>query len=85
MPRNRPPAIVHPALQYYGQMTQQLAKLSRGGRVVVALEGGYNVRATAECAAETLRVLLGDDAAPMQGHALAACRGGADTAPHKPL
>uniref|UniRef100_A0A061RQX0 histone deacetylase n=1 Tax=Tetraselmis sp. GSL018 TaxID=582737 RepID=A0A061RQX0_9CHLO len=42
----------------YGHMTQRLLGVC-GGRVVVALEGGYNVRATADCAAETMRVLLG--------------------------
>ncbi len=30
-----------------------------GGKIVLALEGGYNVRLTAECASECMRVLLG--------------------------
>lgn len=38
-------------------MTRSLMRYA-GGRVVAALEGGYNVRATAECAAETVRVML---------------------------
>jgi len=41
----------------YGHMTRSLMRYA-GGRVVAALEGGYNVRATAECAAETVRVML---------------------------
>ncbi len=30
-----------------------------GGKIVLALEGGYNVRLTAECATQCMRVLLG--------------------------
>lgn len=44
-------------VQGYGQMTHRLMRFA-GGRLVAALEGGYNIRATAECAAETVRVLL---------------------------
>ena len=30
-----------------------------GGKIVLALEGGYNVRLTAECGTQCMRVLLG--------------------------
>lgn len=42
-------------------MTERLLRHS-GGKVVLALEGGYNVRLTAECAQQCMRVLLGDHA-----------------------
>jgi len=47
----------------YFEMTRRLAALSPGGRLVLALEGGYNNRVTADCAAACVRALLGDDAA----------------------
>ena len=48
---------VTPAM--YGHMTHQLAALA-GGRVVVALEGGYNLASISECATACARALLGD-------------------------
>merc|ERR1711949_5934 len=48
---------VTPAM--YGHMTHQLAALA-GGRVVVALEGGYNLGSISECAPACARALLGD-------------------------
>jgi histone deacetylase 6 len=44
----------------YGAMTARLVTLA-GGRVVLALEGGYELNAIAASAAACLRVLLGDD------------------------
>eukprot|EP00743_Colponemidia_sp_Colp-15_P007837 GILK01008487.1.p1 GENE.GILK01008487.1~~GILK01008487.1.p1 ORF type:complete len:486 (+),score=77.23 GILK01008487.1:48-1460(+) len=43
----------------YAYMTQSLMQLA-GGRVVVALEGGYNLGAISDAAEATLRVLLGE-------------------------
>jgi len=48
---------VTPAM--YGYMTHQLAALAEG-RVVVALEGGYNLATISECATQCARALLGD-------------------------
>ena len=48
---------VTPAM--YGHMTSQLCLLA-GGRVVVALEGGYNLSTISECATMCCRALLGD-------------------------
>ena len=45
-------------------MTQRLLRFA-GGKVVLALEGGYNLRMTAECAQQCMRVLLGDPAPPL--------------------
>eukprot|EP00927_Polykrikos_kofoidii_P008086 TRINITY_DN13345_c0_g1_i1.p1 TRINITY_DN13345_c0_g1~~TRINITY_DN13345_c0_g1_i1.p1 ORF type:complete len:629 (-),score=82.60 TRINITY_DN13345_c0_g1_i1:89-1930(-) len=47
---------VTPAL--YGQMTRMLQKICP--KVVLVLEGGYNLSATAECAVSCTRALLGD-------------------------
>ena len=44
----------------YGLMTARLAPLARG-RLVLALEGGYNLTAIARSAESCLRVLLGED------------------------
>lgn len=44
----------------YQAMTRRLQSLARG-RVVLALEGGYNLSAIAHSAEACLRVLLGDD------------------------
>ncbi|KAG2497442.1 hypothetical protein HYH03_004597 [Edaphochlamys debaryana] len=41
----------------YAWMTERLLRFA-GGRVVLALEGGYNTRVTADCAAACVRVLL---------------------------
>ena len=40
-------------------MTHMLSLLA-GGRVVVALEGGYNLSSISECATQCARALLGD-------------------------
>ena len=37
-------------------MTERLARLAAGGKLVLALEGGYNLRMTAECGAESVKV-----------------------------
>jgi histone deacetylase 6 len=46
-----------------------LLKLACNGRVVMSLEGGYDVGITAACFEACLRVLLGDDAPPLSGMA----------------
>ena len=43
----------------YAHMTSLLCTLA-GGRVVVALEGGYDLRSTSRAAAACMRVLLGE-------------------------
>eukprot|EP00092_Neocalanus_flemingeri_P108662 GFUD01139558.1.p1 GENE.GFUD01139558.1~~GFUD01139558.1.p1 ORF type:complete len:246 (-),score=93.81 GFUD01139558.1:291-1004(-) len=48
---------VTPAM--YGYMTHQLSALAEG-RVVVALEGGYNLSSISDCATQCARALLGD-------------------------
>jgi histone deacetylase 6 len=48
--------------QGFAAMTARLTGLA-GGRVVLALEGGYNLEAIAGSAAACLRVLLGEAAA----------------------
>ncbi len=45
----------------YARMTARLSTLA-GGRLVLALEGGYDLEAIARSAAACLRVLLGEDA-----------------------
>ncbi len=45
--------------EMYGHMTHQLSGLAEG-RVVVALEGGYNLSSISESAAMCARALLGD-------------------------
>jgi histone deacetylase 6 len=61
----------------YAAMTEHLRKLA-GGRLALALEGGYNLEAIARSAGACLRVLLGEPApAPdpaMPGPSLAASR-----------
>lgn len=42
--------------QVYGHMTDRLGRAAAGGKLVLALEGGYNLRMTAECSAECVRV-----------------------------
>ena len=49
----------------YGHMTSQLSLLA-GGKVVVALEGGYNLSTISECATMCCRALLGDPLPPIQ-------------------
>jgi len=48
----------------YAYMTAQLRSLA-AGRLVVALEGGYNLRSISSSAAAVMRVLLGDDPPPL--------------------
>jgi acetoin utilization deacetylase AcuC-like enzyme len=50
----------------YAHMTAQLSTLA-GGKIVVALEGGYNLRAISRSAAASLRVLLGDSPPTLVG------------------
>lgn len=50
----------------YAAMTRRLRTLA-GGRVVLALEGGYDLDAIARSAAACLRVLLGEEAADPEG------------------
>ena len=45
-------------------MTERLLRHA-SGKVVLALEGGYNVRLTAECAQQCMRVLLGTPPPPL--------------------
>lgn len=44
----------------FGHMTRRLAGLAPAGRLVLALEGGYNVGVTAACGVECVRGLLGE-------------------------
>ena len=49
----------------YGHMTHHLTALA-GGRVVVALEGGYNLVSIAESATACAKALLGDQLPPLK-------------------
>ena len=49
----------------YGHMTHHLTALA-GGRVVVALEGGYNLVSIAESATACAKALLGDPLPPVK-------------------
>ena len=60
----------------YAQMTARLATLA-GGRLVLALEGGYDLEAIAKSAAACLRVLLGE-APPARESGAPSCRGVGD-------
>ncbi|CAL5221680.1 g3914 [Coccomyxa viridis] len=44
--------------ELFGHLTERMARLARG-KLVLALEGGYNLRMTAECARHCMQVLLG--------------------------
>ena len=46
-------------------MTRQLMKLA-GGRVIMALEGGYDLPAICDASYECVRALLGDEPLPMR-------------------
>ncbi len=51
----------------YAALTQRLVTLSEelcGGRIVLVLEGGYDLQALGACAVAALRVLLGRDPGP---------------------
>jgi histone deacetylase 6 len=50
----------------YAWMTSRLSRLA-GGRVALALEGGYNLEAISRSAAACLRVLLGEPAPEASG------------------
>ena len=50
--------------EMYGHMVQQLRNLA-GGRVVVALEGGYNLRSISLSMAMCVKALLGDPMPPI--------------------
>jgi histone deacetylase 6 len=50
----------------FAHMTQKLLSLANG-KVVVALEGGYNEEMTATCAEAVIRVLLGDAPRDLSG------------------
>ncbi|KAL9648414.1 hypothetical protein ABK040_014035 [Willaertia magna] len=50
--------------ELFGYLTHLLSTVSENGRVVCALEGGYQVEETSECVANCLKVLLGN--APKQ-------------------
>lgn len=54
----------------FGFMTRQLMSLARG-RVVLALEGGYDLAAICDSAEECVRVLLGDPPSPISPTELA--------------
>lgn len=49
----------------YAQMTAALSTLA-GGKLVVALEGGYNLRSISQSAAAVMRTLLGDPPPPLE-------------------
>lgn len=53
----------------FGHMTRQLMQLARG-RVVLALEGGYDLPAICDSAEECVRVLLGDPPSPIAAEEL---------------
>ncbi len=41
--------------ELYGHLTERMARLAKG-KLVLALEGGYNLRMTAECARQCMQV-----------------------------
>lgn len=53
----------------YGYMTRHLMQLANG-KVVLALEGGYDLPSICDSAEECVRVLLGDPPSPMMGSEL---------------
>ncbi|CAG9813916.1 unnamed protein product [Phaedon cochleariae] len=55
----------------FGYMTRQLMLSARGGRLVLALEGGYDLPSICDGAEECVRVLLGDQPAPLSPAELA--------------
>lgn len=54
--------VVSPAC--FGHLTKELMKLA-GGKVVMALEGGYDLPAICDSAQECIKALLGDETTPM--------------------
>nr|XP_018264720.1 histone deacetylase 6/10 [Kwoniella dejecticola CBS 10117]OBR86878.1 histone deacetylase 6/10 [Kwoniella dejecticola CBS 10117] len=51
----------------YGHMTHMLSALA-GGKLVVALEGGYNLKAISDSALAVAQVLLGETPAELEAH-----------------
>eukprot|EP00884_Botryococcus_braunii_P009333 jgi/Botrbrau1/18400/Bobra.0469s0002.1 len=51
----------------YAHMTRRLQKLSKDGKIILALEGGYNIEVTASCAAHCVQALLGDPLPALEG------------------
>jgi hypothetical protein len=49
----------------FGHMTQQLLKLA-DGKVILSLEGGYDLQSICDSAQECVRALLGDDPSPLR-------------------
>ncbi|XP_011303794.1 histone deacetylase 4 isoform X2 [Fopius arisanus] len=64
----------------FGRMTQQLLELANG-RVVLALEGGYDLAAICDSAQECVRALLGDETSPIKEEELTRvpCQNAVDT------
>lgn len=64
----------------FGRMTQELLTLA-DGKVVLALEGGYDLAAICDSAQECVRALLGDDPTPLREEELtrAPCQNAIDT------
>ncbi|EFN68742.1 Histone deacetylase 4 [Camponotus floridanus] len=64
----------------FGKMTQQLLNLA-DGKVVLALEGGYDLAAICDSAQECVRALLGDEPSPLRDEELARipCQNAIDT------
>jgi histone deacetylase 4/5 len=49
----------------FGHMTQQLLKLA-DGKVILSLEGGYDLPSICDSAQECVRALLGDEPSPLR-------------------
>ncbi|XP_011874063.1 PREDICTED: histone deacetylase 4 isoform X3 [Vollenhovia emeryi] len=64
----------------FGRMTQQLLNLA-DGKVVLALEGGYDLTAICDSAQECVRALLGDEPSPIRDEELTRipCQNAMDT------
>ncbi|XP_067211637.1 histone deacetylase 4 isoform X4 [Linepithema humile] len=64
----------------FGRMTQQLLNLA-DGKVVLALEGGYDLAAICDSAQECVRALLGDEPSPLRDEELTRipCQNAIDT------
>lgn len=64
----------------FGRMTQQLLNLA-DGKVVLALEGGYDLTAICDSAQECVRALLGDEPSPLRDEELTRipCQNAIDT------
>lgn len=64
----------------FGFMTRQLMQLA-GGKVIMALEGGYDLPAICDASYECVRALLGDESAPIRPEELRRrpCRNAVET------